>query len=101
MTIGPDDSVCSGELAAALEACRTTLADYEAGLLSDHELREALHRVGLVQGASETWLLDLEHGAWRRYDGVSLSEPGFRVQTRQVAQWRRALERLRDEMSGR
>ncbi len=91
------------QLAAAIEACRTALADYEAGLLTDTELRHCLYRAGLVFGADEAWLLDLERGSWQRYDGVSLTEPTFRVRSAQLERWRETLDRVRAEanVSGR
>jgi hypothetical protein len=87
------------QLAAAIDACRAALADYEAGLLTDAELRQGLFRAGLVQGAGEAWMLDLERGTWQRYDGVSLTEPSFRVHSTQLARWRDTLERVRAEVA--
>jgi hypothetical protein len=84
-----------GDLAAAVEACRAALADYEAGLLSDTELRRELYRSGLVRGTDEAWLLDLERGSWQRYDGVSLTEQAFRVRSNQLERWRDVLNDLR------
>jgi len=95
MAVAPEGSERPAELAAAVEACRAALADYEAGLLSDEELRHDLFRAGLVRRDGEAWLLDLDRGTWQRYDGVSLSEPFFQVRSTQVQVWRDALERLR------
>jgi hypothetical protein len=94
------ESAPAGQLAEAVEACRAALADYEAGLLTDSELRHGLFRAGLVQGDDEAWLLDLERGSWQRYDGVSLTEPTFRVHSTQLARWRDTLDRVRAEVGG-
>ena len=91
----------SSELAAAVDACRAALADYEAGLLSDDELRQELFRAGVVHRDGEVWLLDLERGTWQRYDGVSLTEPFFQVRPTQVTRWRDALDRIRDDAADR
>ena len=94
---GPERST---ELAAAVEACRAAIADYEAGLLSDEELRHGLFSAGLVHGDGVAWLLDLERGSWQRYDGVSLTEPMFQVRSAHVQKWRDSLDRLRDAGTG-
>lgn len=61
-------------LDSALDACRTALADYRAGILDEVELRHALFSRGLVQWPDSAWLLDLKRGRWWRYDGVALGE---------------------------
>jgi hypothetical protein len=89
-----DGEVRAGQLAAALTACRRALADHEAGLLSDSELRRTLVRVGLVCRTDEVWLLDLELGAWRRFDGVTLVDHRGAVRRHDVERWRLGLEAL-------
>ena len=96
-----NDTFCRfADLDAAVESCRAALADYEAGLLSDTELRHELFGAGLVRRSDEVWLLDLERGAWQRYDGVSLTEPMSRLDSSRVDRWREVLDRLRSEGSG-
>ncbi len=95
--VGVSDHVPAELLDAAVESCRAALADYEAGLLTDGELRSQLFLAGLVQRPGEAWLLDLEQGEWHRYDGVSLTEPQVRVRAAHVERWRDALDRLQPD----
>jgi hypothetical protein len=87
------------QLRAAVDACREVLADYEAGLLTDVEARRALFRVGLVRGNGEAWCLDLERGAWQRYDGISLRDTSFRVSSSNLARWRGSLDAVGAELT--
>jgi hypothetical protein len=89
----------SAQLRAAVDACREVLADYEAGLLSDVETRQALFRAGLVQGSDEAWCLDLELGAWQRYDGISLRNTMFRVSSSSLSRWRSSLDQVGVELA--
>ena len=57
---------------AALRTVDRAIVDYEAGLLSDDELRRILVRAGVVVDAEVVWLLDLERGGWWCYDGIAV-----------------------------
>lgn len=78
-------------LSDALGLCQEALADYEAGLLSDSELRKQLVGGGTVRHEQDVWLLDLEAGAWLRYDGVTLHGPKQVVRRSDVQRWRRSI----------
>ena len=82
------------ELVAALAACHQALADHQAGLLSDDELRRELFRRGLVQRDEEALLLDLESGRWQRYDGITISECPAPVRKSDVLRWKQTVESL-------
>ena len=89
-------------LAAALATCHRALADYQAGLLSDAELRRTLFRAGLVYGAEEAMLLDLESGTWRRYNGITVSPGDAATGSEQsdVNRWKQNVEALRPVAGG-
>ena len=80
-----------GALAGALEQCRVALADYEAGLTSDSDLCDRLVDVGVVRHGHDVYLLDLEAGAWLRYDGVTVRGPDLLVRRADLSRWRRVL----------
>jgi hypothetical protein len=69
------DPALVAALEGALGACRQALADYQAGLLDDDEVRRVLYEAGLVHREGEAWLLDLHAGQWWRYDGLALDAP--------------------------
>lgn len=81
-------------LARALRACHQALADHQAGLLSDDELRRALFRAGLVRREDRALLLDLESARWRRYDGVTISECPAPVRKTDVSRWKQVVRSL-------
>ena len=54
----------------AVLACQSALADYQAGLLDESELRRALGQAGIVFGESGVWLLDIVRGRWHQYQPV-------------------------------
>lgn len=97
--IAADGAVRALQLAAALETCRAALADHAAGLLTDAELRRTLLRTGLICRTDEAWLLDLEHGTWLRYDGITVSAPHGAVLRTDIERWRRAVDALRSVAS--
>jgi hypothetical protein len=88
-----------GALAAARSAYRGALADYQAGVIDDTELRRSLFRTGLVVHLNEAWLLDPFAQCWWRYDGVRVEpagELGREPATAEVA----AIDRLAREIVG-
>ena len=95
MDNGPEHGM-RGEtaLAGALASCHDALADHQAGLLSDDELRHALFHFGLVCRDGEALLLDLDAGRWVRYDGITLSECPGAVRGTDVARWKQAVRSL-------
>jgi len=88
--LGPVDET----LSRALATCHQALADHQAGLLSDEELRRALLRGGLVQRPDVALLLDLESGRWQRYDGITISECPAPVRKTDVARWKQVVRSL-------
>lgn len=54
----------------AVLACRSALADYQAGLLDESELRRELGRAGIVFDERGAWLLDIDRGRWHQYQPV-------------------------------
>jgi hypothetical protein len=73
-------------------ACESALAEYQAGLLGDSELRLVLERDGIAMADSGTWLLDVESGRWRRYEPVP-ADRQFDEGT--LRRWRAGLRQLR------
>ena len=94
-----DDPALQAALESALDACRRGLADYQAGLLNDAELRQVLVHAGLVHRGGEAWLLDLEAGRWRTYDGLALGSTGPTLSSAGVRRMQRAIDRLVRELS--
>jgi len=90
----------------AVATCRQALVDYQSGLLDEDQLRQALYRNGMVVGDSETWLLDIAGGTWRRYNGVTTEQipapPGDGEAPQQafdaatLQQWQRGLRELEE-----
>ena len=87
-------------LSRALATCHQALADHQAGLLSDEELRRALLRGGLVQRPDAVLLLDLESGRWQRYDGITISECPAPVRKTDVARWKQVVRSLQPSEAG-
>jgi hypothetical protein len=81
-------------LSQALATCHQALADHQAGLLSDDELRKTLFQAGLVRRPDEALLLDLESGRWQRYDGITISECPAPVRKTDVARWKQVVRSL-------
>jgi hypothetical protein len=81
-------------LELALEQCRRSLAEYQAGVVDDDELRRALFHSGLVVPDDEAWLLDLSAGQWFRYDGLALHRPTAGLGRTAVTRIRLALDDL-------
>lgn len=81
-------------LAEALASCHEALAEHQAGLLSDDELRHALFHFGLVCRDGEALLLDLDAGRWVRYDGITLSECPGAVRGTDVVRWKQVVRSL-------
>jgi hypothetical protein len=75
----------------AVIACESALADYQAGLLDDTELRRKLERAGVVHTDAGSWFLDIESGHWRRYVPVP---PDLSFDARTVRRWRAGLRQL-------
>ena len=97
--LGPLASV-DETLNRALATCHQALADHQAGLLSDQELRRALLRGGLVQRPDVALLLDLESGRWQRYDGITISECPAPVRKTDVARWKQVVRSLQPSEGG-
>ena len=85
-------------LEAALAACREALADYQAGVLGDEDVRRILFRHGMVQRDGEAWLLDLQRNQWWRYDGLAMSTARSPLNRTGVAHLRRSLDALAREL---
>ena len=92
------DSSLRETLEAALERCRGTLADYQAGVLDDDEVRRALFHAGLVVWHDEAWLLDLQVGRWFRYDGLAVGAATAPLSSAGVARIRLAIDDLAREL---
>jgi len=75
----------------AVLVCETALADYQAGLLDDAELRRTLERAGMVHTDAGSWFLDIESRHWRRYRPVP---PELSFDARTVRRWRAGLRQL-------
>ena len=75
----------------AVLACESALADYQAGLLDDAELRRTLERAGIAHTDTGSWLLDIESRHWRRYLPVP---PDRSFDARTVRRWRAGLRQL-------
>jgi hypothetical protein len=75
----------------AVLMCETALADYQAGLLDDTELRRTLERAGVVHTDAGSWFLDIESRHWRRYLPVP---PDLSFDARTVRRWRAGLRQL-------
>jgi hypothetical protein len=95
------DVSADAALSDALATCHQALADHQAGLLSDDELRHILFQAGLVRRADEALLLDLESGCWQRYDGITISECPSTVRSADVARWKQAIHALQPELGAR
>lgn len=95
-----DDPALRAALDSALAACRQGLADYQAGLLDEAELRQVLVHAGLVHRADDAWLLDLDHGCWRRYDGVAIESSSPSLTSAGVGRMRRVVDDLSRELQG-
>jgi hypothetical protein len=78
-------------LERAVLVCEAALADYQAGLLDDAELRRTLERAGTVQTDAGAWFLDIESGSWQRYLPVPADLP---FDARTVRRWRAGLRQL-------
>lgn len=76
----------------AVLACESALAEYQAGLLGDGELRLVLERVGVAVADTGTWLLDIQSGRWRRYRPVPA---GHAFDARTLRRWRAGLRQLK------
>lgn len=94
-----DDPALRAALASALDACRRGLVDYQAGLLDDAELRQVLVHAGLVHRGDEAWLLDLEAGRWRKYDGLAVGASGPPLSSVGVGRMQLAIDRLASELT--
>jgi hypothetical protein len=84
-----------GALARAVLACDSALLDYQAGLLDDGQLRRILFHSGIVLDDGGAWLLDVERGAWCRYDGIAAGDHADRpLDGATIRRWRAGLRRL-------
>ena len=85
-------------LEAALVACREALADYQAGLFADDEVRRILFRHGIVLRDGEAWLLDLQRNQWWRYDGLAVTAVPAPLTSAGVARLRHSIDTLAREL---
>ena len=85
-------------LESALAGCRQALTDYQAGLLSDDDVRRTLFHHGLVRHGQEAWLLDLQSEQWWRYDGLGLGAARAPLTNAGVARLRHSIDVLTREL---
>ncbi len=85
-------------LESALAGCRQALADYQAGLLGDDDVRRSLFHHGLVHHGEEAWLLDLQGEQWWRYDGLGLGAARSPLTNAGVARLRHSIDVLTREL---
>ena len=93
------DPALRAALDSALGACRQGLTDYQAGLLDEAELRQVLVHAGVVHRDGEAWLLDLEGGRWRQYDGLALEPDHAPVTAVGVQRMRQVIDELRRQLT--
>jgi hypothetical protein len=93
------DPALRAALDSALGACRQGLTDYQAGLLDEDELRQVLVHAGVVHGSSGAWLLDLEGGRWRQYDGLALEPGRVAISVDGVRRMHQVIDELRRQLT--
>ena len=93
------DPALQGALSTALGSCRQALGDYQAGLLDDAQLRQALFRAGVVPRPEELWLLDLQGAQWWRYDGLGLGARRVPMTGAGAARLRQVVDTLARELA--